>query len=736
MKTPVAVAASLLLAPLPSRADVSVYLTRAGLGESLHNTYASGQAINDLPDLSDAGESPVTMVRVFGAPADTIGAVSLTGTRTTRLDVLLAAASQSLSTSLEPAGANLAGIAASPGRRAQVRLTAAVSQAVSGPVDCGWLAHLEAGVIDAPVTAHAANSVTSGPAMGTLVISSRVTGNGSITAENGRIEQVTIGSAPGDGLFGGVTAGGGKILSLEVFGAIDIAAPSGISARDGIELLRCRDPESLLASGPISAAIGLSNANDTTTGSLGRLECGTLSGSVHARFVGNGLHGAQAVAMAVGTVTAPISVREDMWDAINSTGSVGDLTIGNNMYATLHPAGDIGSVHVPGNITTRSAACLLPNILSDSGGIGDIDVGGYISSTETAGCGPAAEISIIYAPLGIGSLHCAGEYAAHIFGSAGPIPIGSFVVGGDWTGGNVQCTQADVFDVGGDARSGGIFEQGPTFNTIPGATTIRIGGAVVGNVIIAGEAGLHGQLIVFANGGPSEPLAGAILIRLNGGLTSITDPEYTQHASQLGGGVFGTVPFHLYHQECIPESDCLGPPHCTVPMPTITHDQFVGPGATGITLAFKGPVILPAAPAGVTTQRVHLHLADSYGRPFDNSPDYGDRVTVTQVGPRSVRVVANDGESIPAGRWIMEPVLGSNPGFLSTGLLPTAPPNVPIAYFSYNFYIGLDNNPGHPDWVCGSADFDCDGDTGTDQDIERFFACVAGQCPAPPCSEA
>jgi probable HAF family extracellular repeat protein len=35
--------------------------------------------------------------------------------------------------------------------------------------------------------------------------------------------------------------------------------------------------------------------------------------------------------------------------------------------------------------------------------------------------------------------------------------------------------------------------------------------------------------------------------------------------------------------------------------------------------------------------------------------------------------------------------------------------------------------------VCGSADFDCDGDTGTDADIETFFACLAGTCPSSPC---
>ena len=30
--------------------------------------------------------------------------------------------------------------------------------------------------------------------------------------------------------------------------------------------------------------------------------------------------------------------------------------------------------------------------------------------------------------------------------------------------------------------------------------------------------------------------------------------------------------------------------------------------------------------------------------------------------------------------------------------------------------------------VCGTADFDGDGDTGTDADIESFFACLAGNC--------
>jgi hypothetical protein len=33
-----------------------------------------------------------------------------------------------------------------------------------------------------------------------------------------------------------------------------------------------------------------------------------------------------------------------------------------------------------------------------------------------------------------------------------------------------------------------------------------------------------------------------------------------------------------------------------------------------------------------------------------------------------------------------------------------------------------------PSITCGTADFNGDGDTGTDADIEAFFACLAGTC--------
>jgi hypothetical protein len=43
---------------------------------------------------------------------------------------------------------------------------------------------------------------------------------------------------------------------------------------------------------------------------------------------------------------------------------------------------------------------------------------------------------------------------------------------------------------------------------------------------------------------------------------------------------------------------------------------------------------------------------------------------------------------------------------------------------------------GEPVAGCGSADFNCDGDVATDADIEAFFACIAGDCPAAPCASS
>jgi hypothetical protein len=41
--------------------------------------------------------------------------------------------------------------------------------------------------------------------------------------------------------------------------------------------------------------------------------------------------------------------------------------------------------------------------------------------------------------------------------------------------------------------------------------------------------------------------------------------------------------------------------------------------------------------------------------------------------------------------------------------------------------------PYTPPPACGTADFNCDGDLGTDADIAAFFLCLSGICPQSPC---
>ena len=74
--------------------------------------------------------------------------------------------------------------------------------------------------------------------------------------------------------------------------------------------------------------------------------------------------------------------------------------------------------------------------------------------------------------------------------------------------------------------------------------------------------------------------------------------------------------------------------------------------------------------------------------------------------------------------------------FTTTLTLTETNPVLNFAFTDPPDYLDLDDvsvtgsltNP------CGSADFDCDGDTGTDFDIQAFFACLGGTCPQLPCT--
>jgi hypothetical protein len=61
----------------------------------------------------------------------------------------------------------------------------------------------------------------------------------------------------------------------------------------------------------------------------------------------------------------------------------------------------------------------------------------------------------------------------------------------------------------------------------------------------------------------------------------------------------------------------------------------------------------------------------------------------------------------------------------------SGPPDIVFTFSRGGLPVAGANSPTPPG--CDSVDFDCDGDLGTDADIEAFFACLAGSCPAATC---
>jgi hypothetical protein len=139
-------------------------------------------------------------------------------------------------------------------------------------------------------------------------------------------------------------------------------------------------------------------------------------------------------------------------------------------------------------------------------------------------------------------------------------------------------------------------------------------------------------------------------------------------------------------------------------------------------------VPMPAA-ATVTDVAFHAPMWHS-GEPYSNAPWTNSRngnVLTFATTPYATNQNAN------ALRWACLYNFGftcdvaPTTGAATIGLFKPGTPGAPT---SVNANVPVPTLPPQ----CGSADFNCDGDTGTDADIEAFFACLAGNCPAPPCT--
>jgi hypothetical protein len=155
----------------------------------------------------------------------------------------------------------------------------------------------------------------------------------------------------------------------------------------------------------------------------------------------------------------------------------------------------------------------------------------------------------------------------------------------------------------------------------------------------------------------------------------------------------------------------------------------------------------PGAPAG--SQGVVVHPGYLTGFIWCENIGYIN----TGSGPANGLAYANaqgadTGVNIDAAGNLAGYAWGENIGWVNLGggamATPPEPARVDHAFarlfgYAWGENIGWINLDDAAQYVgvtgqCGSADFNCDGDIGTDLDIETFFACIAGNCPGAPCA--
>jgi hypothetical protein len=84
--------------------------------------------------------------------------------------------------------------------------------------------------------------------------------------------------------------------------------------------------------------------------------------------------------------------------------------------------------------------------------------------------------------------------------------------------------------------------------------------------------------------------------------------------------------------------------------------------------------------------------------------------------------------TLPAGQYV---ILAKAQTHVYSADLLGPPPRSGSGTATTSFTLTVGSG-GH----CGTADFNCDGDIGTDSDIAAFFACLAGSCPSLPCTNS
>jgi Peptidase family M1 domain/Peptidase M1 N-terminal domain len=169
----------------------------------------------------------------------------------------------------------------------------------------------------------------------------------------------------------------------------------------------------------------------------------------------------------------------------------------------------------------------------------------------------------------------------------------------------------------------------------------------------------------------------------------------------------------------VAEAYQAGPPKIVQASPGPGSQINSGVPTTAAIVTFSEAVNAASAAFSVTGPSGNVPFTFAY-----NAGTFSVTLTFSQpLAPGSYTVTVQPTVTASSGGAQLD---GEVPGTALVGQGPLPSGNgVAGGAASWSFTVG---------GTCGSADFNCDGDFGTDSDIEAFFACLAGVCPAPPCT--
>jgi hypothetical protein len=292
----------------------------------------------------------------------------------------------------------------------------------------------------------------------------------------------------------------------------------------------------------------------------------------------------------------------------------------------------------------------------------------------------------------------------------------------------------------GNANFTGTFTGDYVQSTNPGGTRVF-------NLIIFGSRpaaptnltkNMHGS--GNANGTANGNPAGTYSLNVNLGANTVT--LHSLDSNLVGAATPATTPVHA---NVIYDSFSTAAPNNDYPSLGSVPIDIGTASLTGLQVTQTADASGPLTPAGAGRYTFSLSVTADVTATLDFQ---GSAITQTSSqtltvtgsvtpGPTSctssltIALNQNDSNNTPQPQpptpFDMPSLTGGSPAHLLLTLTITSESDTVTGSAT------LPANGVIPPSTCGSADFNCDGDFGTDQDIYAFFACLSGTCPAAPC---